>query len=230
MDGGERLGELAFRAQVEPAQRLDGAVCGVGGGGPVAEPVDHDEPRDAVAVEHQRPVSVALFAGHGPRAECVVKAHDVKSIAALETEHEDECYPVRELLDRVRCAAMARRFARAAGLDAISSVAVGTAASELASNAVRHAGGGLVRLRVLRLPRPAIELVVTDQGPGIATYCSRSSTASRGARLLPDGMRGGLGAGLGAVARLMDELTIETVPRQGTRLTALKWLTRHPRR
>ncbi len=161
----------------------------------------------------------------------MVKAHDVKSIAALETEHEDECYPVRELLDRVWCAAMARRFARAAGLDAISSVAVGTAASELASNAVRHAGGGLVRLRVLRLPRPAIELVVTDQGPGIANVSlALVDGVSRGARLLPDGMRGGLGAGLGAVARLMDELTIETVPRQGTRLTALKWLTRHPRR
>jgi len=97
------------------------------------------------------------------------------------------------------------------------------AAAELASNAVRHAKGGVLELALVEMPAPAIELICRDRGPGIAdVQAALRDGYSRGRDLGPDDLRrDGLGSGLGAVARAMDELSIESSER-GTIVRARK--------
>ena len=87
-----------------------------------------------------------------------------------------------------------------------------TAAAELALNILLHGGGG--RLEVQMLER-GIELLAIDDGPGIAdvALAMREGYSSIGS----------LGCGLAGVARMMDTVTIDTVPGKGTRVRACKW-------
>jgi serine/threonine-protein kinase RsbT len=114
---------------------------------------------------------------------------------------------------------IARQAARAAGFDEPRCEAVVLAVSELAANLVRHARGGALRITAIEAQGvPGVEVESTDEGPGIADL--------EGA--LDDGFStaGGLGSGLPAVRRLMDEFeVIETGP-QGTRIRARAWSTR----
>ena len=107
--------------------------------------------------------------------------------------------------------------ARELGFDPQACEEIALAASELASNLVKHSGGG--RLSVTPLKRKGIaglEIVARDKGPGIADID----------RALTDGISttGSLGIGLGAVNRLMDELDIRSEPGKGATVTARKWL------
>jgi serine/threonine-protein kinase RsbT len=114
-------------------------------------------------------------------------------------------------------AAEARRVAAAAGLDETEACAVAIAVSELAGNVVRHARApGTVELRPLADgDRRGVEVVVEDHGVGIADVA---------AALRDDfSTAGGLGSGLPAVRRLMDEFELESRPGQGTRAKAAKW-------
>lgn len=130
-----------------------------------------------------------------------------------------------ERTDRYVCGSEALRFALGAGFSRAHASQVSLAAAELASNAVRHAGGGVIEVSMRREPRAMLELVCRDRGPGIADVgASLRDGHSRGRDLEPDDVRrDGLGTGLGAVARAMDELTIES-DATGTVITALKWL------
>ncbi|GAB0148121.1 ATP-binding protein [Marichromatium sp. AB32] len=90
-----------------------------------------------------------------------------------------------------------------------------TAASELATNLLIHAGGGQLQVAPLPGMRAGIELLAEDHGPGIDDL-----------RLaLTDGYStaGGLGCGLPGVERLMDLCDIDSVPGHGTRVRAVKW-------
>lgn len=129
------------------------------------------------------------------------------------------------LSDRFACASAALAFATRLGLARELAVQVSIAAAELASNAVRHGGGGVLALTRVETPRSALELSCRDAGPGIADVAAALRDGhSRGRDLAPDdGRRDGLGTGLGAVARAMDELTVESGPR-GTVIIARKWL------
>lgn len=105
---------------------------------------------------------------------------------------------------------------RLLGWEPISATAVATAASELANNIVVHAGSGVVSVRVvMRAGRRGVEVEARDEGPGIDDV----------ARALTPGFStaGTLGMGLPGVGRLMDELIVESVPRQGVRVVARKW-------
>jgi len=75
-------------------------------------------------------------------------------------------------------------------------------------------------------PRPHVLLVCRDRGPGIADpAAARKDGYSRGRMLAPDAMRHeGLGQGLGAVERLVDELHIESVVGLGTTIVVRKWI------
>jgi serine/threonine-protein kinase RsbT len=91
-----------------------------------------------------------------------------------------------------------------------------TAASELARNVYKYGGGGVVRWRcVVSRERSGIELKFVDQGPGIPDI----------SRALEPGYSTGQGLGLGlpAAKRLMDELEIQSQPGQGTCVTLTKW-------
>lgn len=119
--------------------------------------------------------------------------------------------------------------ARRAGKAAAAALGFGTAACEdialavveLASNLLRHGGGGALEL----IPAQAdgccgLQVEAADSGPGIADTAQAQA----------DGFStvGGLGVGLGAVNRLMDEFAIDSAPGQGTRIVCRKWLSRPP--
>ena len=91
-----------------------------------------------------------------------------------------------------------------------------TAASELARNVYKYGGGGIVRWRrVASAERSGIELQFIDQGPGIADISKALEAGYSTGQ--------GLGLGLPAAKRLMDELEIQSSPGQGTRVTLKKW-------
>jgi serine/threonine-protein kinase RsbT len=93
-----------------------------------------------------------------------------------------------------------------------------TAASELARNVYKYGGGGVMHWRrIEKEGRPGIELQFIDQGPGIADV----------SRVLEAGYSTGRGLGLGlpAAQRLMDEMEIESQVGRGTRVILKKWRT-----
>lgn len=128
--------------------------------------------------------------------------------------------------DRLATAAVARRFGLRAGLSAARSEELAVAVAELASNVARHARDGSLVLRRLETPRLMIEVICRDRGPGIADpVAARRDGFSGGRQLAPDSpRRAGLGLGLGAVERLMDEVQIDSQLGTGTVVTARKWI------
>ena len=91
-----------------------------------------------------------------------------------------------------------------------------TAASELARNVFLYAGSGVVRCRVLnRSDKVGLELVVEDQGPGIADIEQAMQPGYTTGK--------GLGLGLPGAKRLMDEMEIESEVGKGTKITVKKW-------
>ncbi|WP_214401779.1 ATP-binding SpoIIE family protein phosphatase [Pseudonocardia lacus] len=90
---------------------------------------------------------------------------------------------------------------------------LGLAATEIATNVVRHAGGGSVLLRSLRGARTtAVELLAVDRGPGMVDVAAASRDGHTTA--------GTLGIGLGAIVRLADDLEIFSPAGVGTVLVA----------
>jgi serine/threonine-protein kinase RsbT len=129
-------------------------------------------------------------------------------------------------MDRFIAAAIAYGLARRNGLEHRAYCEVAIAAAELASNAVRHGGGGSIDLRAIRAgTRRGIEIECRDRGPGIldVEHALRDGV-SRGRPPTPDrDWSEGLGSGLGAVRRATHELEIETAPGRGTRVIARRW-------
>ena len=115
--------------------------------------------------------------------------------------------------------AAARRFCTGHGLSPLLAAHVATAASELANNLWMHTTqGGTVSLRLLRLLKcTGIELVASDDGPGIADLALALREGYSSA--------GGMGCGLPGVRRLMDEFELVSAPGAGTRVRTCKWAT-----
>ncbi len=103
------------------------------------------------------------------------------------------------------------------GLSKFASVKVATAVSELARNIVFYAGKGIVELRSLKDERglTGLQIVASDHGPGISaeqldeiwagTYKSKR----------------GMGKGLIAVKKLVDDFQLDTRPGAGTTVTCV---------
>lgn len=93
------------------------------------------------------------------------------------------------------------------------------AATELATNLVRHARGGRIAVDVVeRAGRAGVEVRGDDEGPGIADL----------ERALLDGVstaEGSLGGGLGAMRRAVDEFSIDSSP-AGTHVVLRTWAVR----
>jgi len=111
----------------------------------------------------------------------------------------------------------AKKLALSIGLSRAEAYRVATAVSELATNLVAHTPeGGSITLRTISGERGVgIEVLVEDQGPGIANV----------EEALQDGFStdGGLGGGLPGVGRLMDEFELSSSQGEGTRIIARKW-------
>jgi serine/threonine-protein kinase RsbT len=103
------------------------------------------------------------------------------------------------------------------GLSKFASVKVATAVSELARNIIFYAGKGTVELRSLKDDRGLVglQIVAADEGPGIpadkleeiwaGTYKSQR----------------GMGKGLVAVKKLVDDFQLDTHPGMGTTVTCV---------
>ncbi|MEU8178337.1 anti-sigma regulatory factor [Microbispora hainanensis] len=109
-----------------------------------------------------------------------------------------------------------RTLAAEIGLSLVDQTKIVTAASELARNALVHAGGGRVLIEVLEGGRrPGLRLVFTDEGPGIPDIDQALTEGWSTA--------GGLGLGLSGSRRLVDEFDLVSAPGEGTRVTVTKW-------
>lgn len=97
------------------------------------------------------------------------------------------------------------------GLSKFASVKVATAVSELARNIVFYAGKGTVELRSIKDDKGAsLQIVAADQGPGIEP--ARLEEIWSGTYKSQRGM----GKGLVAVKKLVDEFQLDTGPGRGT--------------
>ncbi|MFE1169488.1 SpoIIE family protein phosphatase [Nocardiopsis sp. NPDC058789] len=113
------------------------------------------------------------------------------------------------LVRRAREAAEAA--AAASGLDPERAGDAALVATELATNAVKYAGGGRLVAEISRDPwgnARALQILALDHGPGIRDV----------RRAMTDGFTTGssLGTGLGACLRACDYFAVDSVPGQGT--------------
>lgn len=121
--------------------------------------------------------------------------------------------------DIVAARGAAREVAKVLKFGAVDQSRIATAVSELTRNIVRYATNSRGRVHITALPistrGTGIEIVVEDDGPGIADI----------EQALQEGYTSGSGLGMGlpGTKRLMDEMEIDTGPGQGTRVTIRKW-------
>lgn len=112
---------------------------------------------------------------------------------------------------------MARSFAQDIGFRENECEQLAIVASELASNLIKHANGGTIKfIQITEPTRIGIQIESEDNGLGMFnTNDSLTDGFSTG---------NGLGFGLGAVNRLMDNLDIITPAEGGTRIICNRWL------
>jgi anti-sigma regulatory factor (Ser/Thr protein kinase) len=124
--------------------------------------------------------------------------------------------PVRLRVDDPSGVAPARRAAEALaaqqGFDESGRSEVAIVVTELATNLVRHAGGGEVVIRATPGRDRSVDAIAWDHGPGIANL-----QQARG-----DGFStaGGAGTGLGAIGRLSTSLDLQAPPGHGVVIAA----------
>jgi serine/threonine-protein kinase RsbT len=132
---------------------------------------------------------------------------------------DEERVPIRREDDIVMSRQRAREVAKRLGFGAVDQSRIATAVSELARNVVRYATDGQGEVTIRELPtearRTGIEIVVADEGPGIADL----------EQAMSDGFTsgGGMGMGLPGTKRLMDEMEIDSGAGRATVITIRKW-------
>ena len=129
---------------------------------------------------------------------------------------DDVRVAIRTDADVVTARQEARTMGAGLGFSSTDLTLLATAISEIARNITTYAGEGEVALRVLNdSGRSGIEVVATDDGPGIDDV----------ELAMQDGFTTGSGLGLGlpGTRRLVDEFELETQPGGGTRVRLVKW-------
>jgi serine/threonine-protein kinase RsbT len=123
---------------------------------------------------------------------------------------------IRTDADVVTARQEARTLGAALGFGTTDLTLLATAISEVARNITTYAGEGEVRLRVVeRTGRQGVEVVASDEGPGITDV----------ERAMQDGYTtgNGLGLGLPGTRRLVDDFQLDTTPGVGTTIRLVKW-------
>lgn len=108
------------------------------------------------------------------------------------------------------------QLARDLGFSLTDVTMIATAISEIARNITSYAGRGALRIDVqVREGRRALVVHAEDAGPGIHDID----------RAMEEGYSTGRGLGLGlpGARRLMDRLTVDSVPGRGTVVEMWKW-------
>jgi serine/threonine-protein kinase RsbT len=109
-----------------------------------------------------------------------------------------------------------RTLAAQCGFSSTDLTVIATAISELARNIVRYAVRGEIILRLIEEDgRRGVEVVATDNGPGIPDVALAMQDGYSTSR--------SLGLGLPGVRRLMDEFEIASESGMGTTITLRKW-------
>jgi anti-sigma regulatory factor (Ser/Thr protein kinase) len=142
-------------------------------------------------------------------------------------------HPVEHEADVITVRIAAREFARELGFAVRESIEISIVASELASNIIKYGVRGTVRLDAVADPEKGcgLRLIAFDRGPAFHDFdmALRDGWDDKGpldpATLLG---RGGIGAGLGAVARFSDELGWEPTP-SGKQVWAIRYAKRRKR-
>lgn len=127
------------------------------------------------------------------------------------------CVKIINEWDIVAARQLGRNFAKELGFGTVDQARITTAISELARNIYLYAGQGNVSLEKLLVNgKSGLKIIAEDKGPGIQDI----------RRVMEDGYTtsGGLGAGLPGAKRLMDDFDIESIPGEGTKISAIKWL------
>lgn len=131
---------------------------------------------------------------------------------------ESSTFELNEENDQATAVFMTREIAKNAGFNLADEVMVATAVSELATNILRYASCGSIRVIVIQNAdgRTGIEIGAEDKGKGIRDLkLAMQDNYSTGESL---------GLGLPSVERIMDEFEIESDIGQGTRIRARRWL------
>jgi signal transduction histidine kinase len=126
--------------------------------------------------------------------------------------------------DIVAARQRARQVSGLLGFDSQDQVRIATAVSELARNAIRHAGGGTIEFMlteasvrgVVLQSNPLLQIIISDHGPGIANLDDA----------ITDPGGGELKLGLVAARRLMDTFDVYSGKGRGTTITLGKFLPR----
>jgi serine/threonine-protein kinase RsbT len=129
---------------------------------------------------------------------------------------DDVRVAIRTDADVVTARQEARAMGAGLGFSGTDLTLLATAISEIARNITTYAGEGEVALRVLDDGgRQGIEVVATDDGPGIDDV----------ELAMQDGFTtgNGLGLGLPGTRRLVDEFELRTQPGSGTLVRLVKW-------
>lgn len=129
----------------------------------------------------------------------------------------DQRVPIRHELDVVAARQAGRQMAHTIGFSSVEQTLIATAISEVARNIKQYAQTGEIHLHAVGTPgRRGLQIVATDQGPGIADLDLA----------MQDGYStsGSLGLGLPGAKRIMDEFAIRSAAGQGTTVVMTKWL------
>ena len=139
-------------------------------------------------------------------------------------------HAVRDRVDVLHIQRATREFAAALGFDGRACSELAIVASELGTNILKYGVSGSIEVMALPAGEPAGVLIVAhDTGPPFRNleHAMQDGWDDMGPieplLLL---RRGGIGGGLGAVLRLMDDLRVEHEPGGGKRVCATRYLTR----
>ena len=116
---------------------------------------------------------------------------------------------VREQSDIGECRRIAKRLAQTHGFDEEQTGKISIVATELATNLVRHGGGGEMLLQMLEDGvTPQFEIMAIDRGPGMhdVAQCLRDGYSTSGTA----------GTGLGAASRLSTAFDLFSEPGKGS--------------
>jgi serine/threonine-protein kinase RsbT len=133
---------------------------------------------------------------------------------------------VCRIADAVVAQTVARGLAAEVGCSEKSGWEFAIAVSEAASNIVKHAGDGEIRMRIARNEPPVLELEALDRGAGIDdidAVLSPGYTSKKAQCQEPSSEdRRDMGLGLCAISRLMDDFEVTNRPQGGTAVRARK--------
>ena len=154
---------------------------------------------------------IALYTAH-------IEALTSKNIE--KADEEPDSLEIRSPFQVVEASRRAGELAAETGFSEVEASKISLAAAELARNIVIHAGaeGKIILSKLHWGGRMGVQIIAVDHGPGIKNLeevLQGNGCASKG-----------LGSGLAAVKRSMDEFRLEPVHPHGAKITVKKWLAR----